>query len=341
MNGEIGIDSRVGQGSTFWFTAQYLKQPFSSSVQLNTNLQGIRICCIDDHPVNRQLLEEYAKGWDMNVTTAKTPLEALDLIQRAQGEGKPFQIAIVDMEMPGMDGMTLAREIKANPHIADIRLILLSSLGMRGDAKEAKTAGFSGYLTKPIRQSVLRHSLERVLGLETENLHHPDTPVVTRFSSLESEKASSHRILVVDDHQVNQQLAVMMIERLGYKVDVVANGQEAVDACISIPYDLVFMDCQMPVMDGYEATKYIREAENGKREALGVRPEAKEKVSSDASRLTSDHMPIIAMTANAMPEDREKCLQAGMDDYLPKPIRPDGLAQALEKWLPAHLQREK
>ena len=152
-----------------------------------------------------------------------------------------------------MDGLTLAQEIKANPQLAEIRLILLTSLGQCGDAREAKVAGFSGYLTKPIRQSVLKRKLETVMGLETRNLHQPDTPVVTRFSSLESVKTSSHRILVVDDHQVNQQLAMMMIERLGYKVDVAANGQEAVEACSSIPYGLVFMDCQMPVMDGYDA----------------------------------------------------------------------------------------
>ncbi|MDH5775453.1 MAG: response regulator, partial [Nitrospirota bacterium] len=261
MGGTIHIESQVGQGSTFWFTAQFLKQSRQAPILQNRMLEGIRLCCIDDHPVNRQLLEEYAKDWGMQVTTAATPLQALHLIQEAQEGGTPFQVAIVDMHMPVMNGVTFARTIKANPQFADLRLILLSSLGQRGDAKEAKEAGFSGYLTKPLRQSLLKHTLEAVMGLEPGTLHHPETPVITRFSALESQKTSSPRVLVVDDHHVNQQLAMMMIERLGYKVDVVANGQEAVEACASIPYGLVFMDCQMPIMDGYDATKKIREAE--------------------------------------------------------------------------------
>jgi len=332
MGGTIHIDSQVGEGSTFWFTAQFIKQSRQTPILQNRVLKGVRLCCIDDHPVNRQLLEEYAKDWGMQVTAAATPLQALHLIQETQEQGTPFQIAIVDMHMPIMNGMTFARTIKANSQFADLRLILLSSLGQRGDAKEAKEAGFSGYLTKPVRQSILKHTLETVMGLKPGTLHYPETPVVTRFSAQEALKVGTPRILVVDDHHVNQQLAMMMIERLGYKVDVVANGQEAVEACASIPYGLVFMDCQMPVMDGYDATKKIREAEAGK-------ATTKEATSPDASPLTPHglpHVPIVAMTANAMPEDREKCLQAGMDDYLAKPIRPDGLAEIFAKWLPAH-----
>jgi len=242
------------------------------------------------------------------------------------------------MEMPGMNGLTFARKIKGNPQLADIRLILLSSLGKRGDVQEAKTAGFSGYLTKPIRQNVLKHTLETVMGLEPGRLHYPETPVVTRFSALETTKTGSPRILVVDDHHVNQQLAMLMIERLGYKVDAVANGQEAVEACATIPYDLVFMDCQMPVMDGYTATKKIREAESVKSQGLEVSSQEQKIAlsdSPDSSRLTPhcSHVPIIAMTANAMPADREKCLQAGMDDYLAKPVRPDSIVEIFAKWL--------
>ena len=340
MGGTIGMNSQVGQGSTFWFTAQFPKQP-DQALQpcLTKELAGLRICCIDDHPVNRQLLEEFTRAWGMQVTSASTPIEALTLIKHSQEQGTPFHVAIVDMEMPGMDGLTFGRVIKADPQLGDIRLILLTTVGQRGDAKAAKVAGFSGYLTKPIRKSVLRdvlkHTLETVMGLEPEKIHHPDTKVVTRYSALETTKTERPRILVVDDHHVNQQLAEMMIARLGYKVDVAANGQEAVEACATIPYGLVFMDCQMPVMDGYEATKKIREAEKLKREALGVRSETQDANSPNALHLTSDHVPIVAMTANAMPEDRDKCLQAGMDDYLAKPIRPDSLAQIIAKWHPA------
>ncbi len=339
MGGTIGIDSQLGQGSTFWFTARYLKQSEPPKALPTMDLDGLRLCCIDNHPINRQLVEEYAKAWNLHTISVSTPTEGLEVLLRAMDKEEPFHIAIVDMEMPDMDGVALARVIKSNPQLSDTRLILLSSIGQRGDAKEAKAAGFSGYLTKPIRQNVLKHTLETVMGLESENLDQVDTPVITRFSSLESAEIVGHRILVVDDHQVNQQLAVMMIERLGHRVHVAANGQEAVDALKTIPYDLIFMDCHMPVMDGYEATKKIREVESVKREALGVRSEIQESRSPDALRLTSVHIPIVAMTANVMPQDREKCLQAGMDDYLSKPIRPDGLVRIFAKWLSAHTSK--
>jgi len=158
---------------------------------------------------------------------------------------------------------------------------------------------------------------------------------MAHLSSLESGNTSKNKILVVDDHNVNQQLAMMMIERLGYKVDVVANGKEAVEACSTIPYALVFMDCQMPVMDGYEATKKIREAEK-------VKCEGNEETATVTSGLAphcTPHVPIVAMTANEMPENREKCLQVGMDDYLAKPVRPEGLAQIFAKWLPTSCEK--
>ena len=325
MGGSIGVDSKAGLGSTFWFTAQYIKQskpPVSRQIK---DLANVRLCCIDDHPINRQLVEEYAKAWGLHTTSVSTPTEGLEVLQRAKDKGQPFHIAIVDMEMPGMDGLALARAIKTNPQLSDTRLILLSSIGQRGDAKEAKATGFLGYLTKPIRQNVLRHTIETVLDLDSENLDHLDAPVITRARSLESAEIVSHRILVVDDHQVNQQLAVMMIERLGHRVHIAANGQEAIDALKTIPYDLIFMDCHMPVMDGYEATEKIRETEsvNSKEEEITL------SNSPDSSLLTShcSHVPIVAMTANVMPQDREKCLQAGMDDYLSKPIRPEGLTR--------------
>ncbi len=340
MSGTIGIESTVGQGSTFWFTAQYIKQSKSPVDPQTKDLDNVRLCYIDDHPINRKLVEEYAKAWGMQMTAVSTPAEGLEELHLAMNKGEPFHVAIVDMLMPGMDGLALARSIKANPQLSATRLILLSSIGRRGDAKDAKAAGFSGYLTKPIRQNVLKRTLETVMGLERENMDHRDTPVITRFTSLESAESVGHRILVVDDHQVNQQLAVMMIERLGHRVNVAANGQEAIDALKTIPYDLIFMDCHMPVMDGYEATKKIREAESGKLKGVGVRSKEEEIALSDSadSLLLAPHgprVPIVAMTANVMPQDREKCLQAGMDDYLSKPIRPEGLVRIFAKWLAA------
>ena len=340
MGGDIGVDSQVGQGSTFWFTARYLKQFEPPKALPTMNLDGLRLCCIDDHPINRMLIEQYAKTWGLKTTFASKPMEGLEVIKHAKASGKPFHMAIVDMVMPDIDGIHLARMLKADPNIADIRLILLSSLSQRGDAKEAKAAGFSGYLTKPIRQNVLKQTLEMVMGFEDSHLNQADSPVITRFSTLESKKIARHRILVVDDHHVNQQLAVMMIEQLGHRVDLAANGQEAIDALQKIPYDLVFMDCQMPVMDGYQATKKIREAESENRQGLGIRSKEEEIAfsdSPDSSPVTPhcSHVPIVAMTANVMPQDREKCLQAGMDDYLSKPIRPEGLIRIFAKWLTA------
>ncbi len=344
MGGTIGVDSQKGQGSTFWFTSEFLKQPIQSRIILSPKpLHGLRMCCVDNHPVNRHLLEEYAKDWGVRCTSASTPAEALHLLHTAFQQHDPFDIAVLDRTMPGMDGLTLAQTIKNDSQLSAIRLVLLSSLGQRGDAGEAKAAGFSGYLTKPIRQNVLKHTLETVMGLLPETLKDPEAPVITRFATLESSEKRRKRVLIVDDHQVNQQLAVMMIERLGHKADVAANGQEAVEACLKIPYDLVLMDCHMPIMDGYEATRTIRKTERDKSEVksqeLGVNGEAKETELSQTSHSLlcaphCFHLPIIAMTANAMPEDRDKCLQAGMDDYLPKPIRADDLAQALQRWLP-------
>ena len=330
MGGIIGVDSQLGKGSTFWFTAEFSKQPPDTQLPEQTqNLDGFRVCCIDDHPVNRQLLEKYFEDWGMYVELASTPREGLHIIRQAQQQGNPFHLAIVDMEMPEMNGMTLARTIKADPQLTDIHLILLSSLGRQDADREVKASGFSDYLTKPIRRNVLKQTLETIMGHETQIVPPSDTPMVTPLSSLESAKQESQRILIVDDHQVNQQLAVLMIQRLGHKADVAANGQEALAALKNIPYALILMDCHMPIMDGYEATKKIREAEI-------LREEGTDKASPNALRLPPPphQIPIIAMTANAMPEDREKCLQSGMNDYLPKPIRLDTLAQSLEQWLP-------
>ncbi len=333
MSGTIGIESTVGQGSTFWFTAQYMKQSKSPVDRQIKDLDNVRLCYIDDHPINRQLVEEYAKAWGMQMIAASTPTEGLEELHLAMNKGEPFHVAIIDMVMPGMDGLALARSIKTNPQLSATRLILLSSIGQRGDAKNANAAGFSGYLTKPIRQNVLKHTLQTVMGLERGNMDHLDTRVITRFTSLESAESVGHRILVVDDHQVNQQLAVMMIERLGHRVNVAANGQEAIEALKTIPYDLIFMDCHMPIMDGYEATKKIREAES-----IKSQEEKRALTDSPDSPLLiphCSHIPIVAMTANVMPQDREKCLKAGMDDYLSKPIRPEGLTRIFAKWLAA------
>ena len=342
MNGEIGVENRVEGGSTFWFTARFDKQPpmDTSLSQRPIALQNLRVCAVDDHATNRQLLEQYFQYWNMDGTLVADPRDCLTLLQQQAKNGTPFDLAILDMEMPEMDGFTLAKHIKSDSLLQSTRLVLLTSLGRRGDATAAKESGFSAYLTKPIRKGQLQDCLETVMGLPGSDTLTAHQPLVTSHFLKDLQRQQAIRILVVDDHQVNQQLGVLIVERLGFRADVAGNGQEALEAYLRIPYDLILMDCQMPVMDGYEATIEIRKVEKEKLEAgsteLGVRNQERPNSDTSHNSLLPSHMhvPIIAVTANAMQGDRDKCLAAGMDDYLSKPIRPEELSKSLEKWLP-------
>ena len=248
-------------------------------------------------------------SWEMQVDCVTNGPAALERLRTGNGSDQPCALAILDQKMPGMDGLTLARLIKADPVLKSVRLILLTSFGQRGDGEKARAAGFSAYLTKPIRQSHLHDSLMTVLAREDEKAL---TPLVNRHILAEAQGLSRARILMAEDNIVNQKIAVRLLEKLGCRVDVVANGLEVVKALDSLPYDLVFMDCQMPEMNGYEATAAIRKQE--------------EK--------TGFHRTIVAITANAIHGDRQKCLEAGTDDYLSKPIQPEKLRAILGKWWP-------
>ncbi|MBA3613953.1 MAG: response regulator [Nitrospirales bacterium] len=284
---------------------------------------------MDDHPANLDVIAYYATDWGMEVSTASTPAKGLALLQSAAQKGRPFDLAILDMEMPGMDGMTLARVLKNHAQLSTLPLVLLTSLGQRGDAQLARNSGFSGYLTKPIRKHVLEHCLRTVMGFHVPEDNQAVPPLVTRFSAKELGQHSTIRLLVADDHQVNQQLAVLLLERMGFRCDVVWNGHEAVEASLKHPYGLILMDCHMPEMDGYEATKKIR-----RREELYAQSLAKNISPFDTSDPPPHRIPIVALTANAMQGDKEKCLLAGMDDYLTKPLRPESLQAMLQTWLP-------
>ncbi|GJL65148.1 MAG: hypothetical protein NPIRA05_01190 [Nitrospirales bacterium] len=323
MQGEIGVDSTPGQGSTFWVTLRLEKQRLMTETPSSQKaaLQGLRICCVDDHETNLRLLEQYAKDWAMQGHFTLYPNKALHILENAEGQGTPFDFAILDMEMPGMDGLTLARAIRANPRLNRTHLVLLTSLGRRGDAAMARDAGFDVYLTKPIRKSQLESCLMTLAGQAQADSSTPKLDLITRYSLEGMGPKRGGRILVADDHRVNQQLAVLMLERLGHRPDVVANGLEVIEALNRKSYDLILMDGQMPEMDGYEASRKIREMERD----MGTQTEE--------TPMTRP-IPIIALTANAMQGDREKCLAAGMDDYLAKPMKPDQLAHMLEKWLP-------
>jgi signal transduction histidine kinase/DNA-binding response OmpR family regulator len=344
MGGEMGVCSSPSHGSTFWFTAKFAKQPTMriKHIPCPISLKGLRICGVDGHPLNRALLKQYFDDWGMEGECLPSSGQALARIYERAQQGTPFDLAIVDMHMPDMNGLRLAEAIKADPSIQSVRLLLCTSVGHKDEVAIAPTTEFSGYVTKPIRKDRLHVWLETVMGSSPSDPSASD-PNVTQFRITELERLRRARILIADDHQVNQQITRLMVERLGHKTDTVGSGTEALRALEQIPYDLILMDCQMPEMDGYEATRAIRKAEREKLEVnskeLGIRSQDLDLNTSDASHsslLTShgSHVPVIALTANAMQGDRDKCLQAGMDDYLSKPIRPEELARVLAKWFP-------
>ena len=325
MGGEIGVCSQPGAGSTFWFTLKLAKQPEGVPKDKPPrwlSLHSLRVLVVDDNETNRKIVHEQIVSWGMRSGMAENGQTALGVLRGTAGGGDPYDLAIVDLQMPGMDGMELASTIKADPSIAGTKLVLLTSMGLRGEAEQARKAGFAAYLTKPVRQSRLYDAIATAMGTSAGKKHTTELPVrkppITHRDNLNETGARSRgglrraHVLVAEDNQVNQKVAVRMLERLGYRANVAADGLEALESLSRIRYAAVLMDVQMPGMDGYEATATIRQREAG------------------LARRT----PIIAMTANAMQGDRKKALEAGMDDYVPKPIKPDELEAALERWIP-------
>jgi signal transduction histidine kinase/CheY-like chemotaxis protein len=331
MGGHIGVDSRLGAGSTFWFTTQLGTPPpgsASARARVSQDLHGLQLCIVDDSPINRRILEHYAERWGIRCLLAEDGLQALARLRTAAAQGSACDFAIIDMQMPGMDGLELARAITADPALAPTRLVLLTSQGQRGDATAAQAAGYVAYLTKPVCEAHLYACLTTVRPPSATAPPAHEGPsegrpaLVTRHSLAETAARATARILLAEDNVINQKVAVRMLEKFGYRVDLVANGLEALDALARIPYDAILMDCQMPEMDGFAATAEIRRCE--------ARGEGQEAIGRS---LTSRHVPIIAMTANAMQEDRDRCLAAGMDDYMSKPIQPKVLAEVLARWV--------
>ena len=329
MGGRIGVESREGKGSKFWFTAVFEKQLERSRKRdvLPGDIRNKYILIVDDNATNRHVLREQLKSWGCQFNEASSGEEALKKMRQGIDDNHPFDLAILDMQMPGMDGETLGRKIKQDSDLNNTILVLMTSIGKRGDARRLEKIGFVGYLTKPVKQSQLYDCLVTVSGLGNETALEQPMSIFTRHTSIEKQMRTA-RILLAEDNITNQKVALNTLKKFGYNADVVKNGKEAFEALKNIPYDIVLMDCQMPVMDGYEATNEIRKWEKTLKD--GATDCSDTHLESETR---SKRVPIIAMTAHALKGDREKCLTAGMDDYIAKPIHPKKLCDVIEKWI--------
>jgi signal transduction histidine kinase/CheY-like chemotaxis protein len=315
MGGAIGLTSELGVGSMFWFSLPLRldAQPHAAPAPAES-LLGLRVLIVEEVEVNRRILHEQITSWQIRNDCHASGSQALEALRLASQEGDPYHFALLDYQMPEMDGVTLARAIKAEPHLAETAVILLSSAGNLSEVHGMEGSGIDACLVKPVRQSHLLNTLAAVWSKKV-NAELPARPAVRGSSSevvsIPEFVGAARRVLVAEDNPVNQKVAVRMLERLGVRPDVAGNGREAVEMCSAISYDLIFMDCNMPEMDGYVATAEIR-----RRQASGA------------------HVAIVAMTAEAMEGCRDRCLAAGMDDYIVKPVRPERIAEALRRWIP-------
>ena len=320
MGGTIGVASTPGKGSKFWFTVPFAKCEGEAIAQLPSNqydLTGVRALVVDDNATNREILNEYLTIWGMSVVEAEGGPQALSLLREGMRKGERYDLAILDMMMPGMSGIDLARLIKGDADLTDLPMIMLTSINWEGDRGEARKAGITTFLTKPTRASELYDELAKVLTKPREGLAPEEERHAEHTATVSGKRRFCHRILLAEDNFVNQEVAKEFLKELGCEIETVTTGKAALTALQRSTYDLVLMDCQMPEMDGLEATKLIRE---------------KERLAGEEKRT-----PIVALTANAFEKDREECLASGMDDYLSKPYRQEDLAAKLARWLPEEM----
>lgn len=313
MGGSISVESHEQEGTTFRFTISLDGRPQCNTLPepLQTgDIEGLRVLCADENLTNRKVYREQLRSWGCLLDESSNGADALARLQAAAARGEPYQVVLLDYALPRMDGAELARSIKSDPLLEKTHLVLVTSHPRRGDAARMSSLGFDAYLTKPVRHSVLRQTLATVIGLESTSGRAERPALITKHSINETVR-SRVRILLTEDNAVNQKLAARLLEKAGYKFDLATNGLEALEALAHRRYSLVLMDCLMPEMDGYQATAEIRERE----------------------KVTGRHTPIIAMTAEAMKGSRERCLDAGMDDYIPKPISSAALYKTIEKHL--------
>ncbi len=331
LDGEIGVDSEYGKGSTFWFRLELKKSDKKQEPLKIGDLSKANILFIDDNKTNREVVKGMLSFRNIEHALAQSGTDGLNMLYEACNKGTPFDIVILDMQMPQMDGLAVGKAIKSDEKLKNTHLVLLTSMANRGDAVLFKSKGFAAFLTKPLREADFYDCLGQVMGISTKADMAKEASLITRHSISESRKAKI-RLLLVEDNTTNRIVAEAILKKLGYSLDFAVNGEEALKFLEKTDYDLVFMDLQMPVMGGIEATLIIREEEQ-KAQALKLkgRPGSSAFLFKYLSRL--DHIPIVAVTANAMKGDRETCMDAGMDDYIPKPIIPATVLRVLDKWL--------
>jgi PAS domain S-box-containing protein len=312
MQGEVGATSVEGKGSTFWFTARFRvsAEGAKSCPPPPVELKGQRALIVDDNATNRKVIMGQLTLCQMETVCVSSADEALTIMRQAAAAGRPFEVALLDHQMPGYDGAKLGKAINSEQELRVTRLILLTSSGQRGDGQKFADLGFAGYLLKPVTRRDLIDCLSMVLGVRAEAWHEKSQPIVTGHVLRSQRTQEPYRILLAEDNLVNQKVAARMLEKLGYRVDIAADGEATVNAWASGVYDLILMDCQMPIMDGYEATRTIR-----------------------ARELNNKRIPIVALTAHAMKGADDKCIAAGMDDYLSKPLDRSQLDGCIRRWL--------
>lgn len=319
MGGEIALTTVPGQGSTFTVTVRLEKELIDNApladVGARQSLSGLHVLIVDDSATNRLILLQHAIDWQMKTATAENGAVALDVLSAAERNGSAFEVVLVDMRMPVMDGIELVTAIKALAKFASLKIIMLTSLDAADDIRRAMALGVQACLTKPVRADDLYTCIADVTrALALDPVHLPNAVIQVPAAGLEA--PISARVLLTEDNQLNQEIALAMLEDTGYDVTIAENGRQALLALRSAKFDVVLMDCQMPEMDGFEATRLLRRQEHG----------------------TGRHIPVIALTANAVSGDKERCLEAGMDDYISKPFSRAALLAALARWTQAATQ---
>ena len=318
MGGEIGVESKEGKGSTFWFTAVFSKQKGQKPIltEETGDLNDLRVLVADDNQTNRHFLMKYLKHWGCLTVEAGDGKEALAILGESLSSKEPFNLILADVRMPEINGFDLAKRIKTMKALQEIPIILITGVGKKGDDKTCTDIGVEGYLTKPVRQQKLRKAIEAVLGLSKAKEAQPERKLVTRHTIAEECRKEAH-ILLVEDYPANQMVALEHLRGAGHQVDLAENGQQAVVAYKREQYDLILMDIQMPVMDGFEATARIR---------------AHEQELATGNSQPASRIPIMAMTAHAVKGYSKKCLDAGMDGFISKPLRRKQLLAMVDKW---------